>query len=124
MLWLYAAGLAVLATQLSPTSIPRGYVCLKTSGPINIDGKLDDLAWQKAPWTEDFVDIEGDKKPAPRFKPRAQMLGDAENLYVAAEMEEPHVQATLTEHDSVIFHDNDFEIFIDPNDDNQLYSEF
>ena len=32
--------------------------------------------------------------------------------------------ATLTEHDSVIFHDNDFEVFIDPNGDNHEYYEF
>lgn len=124
MLWLYAAGAVLLAAQLSPTSIPRGYVCLRASSPITIDGNLDDPAWQKAPWTEDFVDIEGDKKPAPRFKTRAKMLWDDENLYIGAELEEPHIQATLTEHDSVIFQDNDFEVFIDPNDDNQLYSEF
>ena len=31
--------------------------------------------------------------------------------------------ATLTKHDSVIFHDNDFEIFIDPDGDNHEYYE-
>ena len=44
-------------------------------------------------------------------------------FYVAAEMEEPHVWGTLTEHDSVIFHDNDFEVFIDPDGDNHEYFE-
>jgi len=43
-----------------------------------------------------------------------QMLWDDECLYIAAEMEEPHLWATLTEHDSIIFHDNDFEVFLDP----------
>ena len=46
------------------------------------------------------------------------MLWDDKFFYVAAEMEEPHVWGTLTKHDSVIFHDNDFEVFIDPNGDN------
>jgi hypothetical protein len=32
-----------------------------------------------------------------------KMLWDDEYFYVAAEMEEPHVWATLTRHDSVIF---------------------
>ncbi len=111
-------------TQLSSTSIPRGYVCYKASSTPSLDGKLDDPAWQKAPWTEYFVDIEGDRKPTPRFKTRVKMLWDDKCLYVGAEIEEPHVMGTLTEHDSVIFQDNDFEIFIDPNDDNHLYSEF
>ena len=41
-----------------------------------------------------------------------KMLWDDEALYVGAWMEEPQVVATLTERDSVIFHDNDFEFFI------------
>ena len=51
------------------------------------------------------------------------MLWDDEYFYVAAEMEEPDVWATLTERDSVIFHDNDFEIFIDPDGDTHAYYE-
>ncbi|MFO0826191.1 MAG: hypothetical protein U0792_24250 [Gemmataceae bacterium] len=43
-----------------------------------------------------------------------------EAIFIAAELEEPHVWATLTEHDSVIFHDNDFEVFLDPDGDNHL----
>ena len=52
------------------------------------------------------------------------MLWDDEYFYIAAEMEEPHVWGTLTKHDSVIFHDNDFEVFIDPNGDTLEYYEF
>ena len=52
------------------------------------------------------------------------MLWDDEYLYIAAELEEPHVWATLTEHDSVIFHDNDFEVFLNPSGDGRNYFEF
>src|SRR5262249_41634997 len=51
------------------------------------------------------------------------MLWDDMAVYVAAELREPHVWATLTAHDSVIFHDNDFEVFIDPDGDNRAYGE-
>jgi hypothetical protein len=51
------------------------------------------------------------------------MLWDDEYFSVAAEMEEPDIWATLTERDSVIFHDNDFEIFIDPDGDTHAYYE-
>jgi hypothetical protein len=91
---------------------------------MQIDGRLDDAAWRDAPWTDLFVDIEGDARPRPRFRTRARMLWDEHFFYVAAEMEEPHVWATLTQHDSVIFHDNDFEVFIDPDGDNHEYYEF
>ena len=53
-----------------------------------------------------------------------KMLWDDEALYIAAELEEPHVWAYLTDHDAVIFQDNDFEVFIDPNGDNHDYAEF
>jgi hypothetical protein len=103
---------------------PRGYVCCRAERPITIDGLLDDPAWQAVPWTEPFVDIEGNSKPRPRFRTRAKMLWDDNYFYVAAELEEPHVWATLTEHDSVIFQDPDFEVFIDPDGDSHEYYEF
>jgi len=102
---------------------PKGYVCYRAPSPVTIDGSLTDAAWDAAPWTDAFVDIEGDKKPRPRHRTRVKMLWDDDALYVAAEMEEPHLWATLKEHDSVIFHDNDFEVFIDPDGDCQLYAE-
>jgi hypothetical protein len=102
---------------------PKGYVCGRAAGPIQIDGRLDEPAWQAAPWTDPFVDIEGDQKPLPRFRTRAKMLWDDRFFYIAAEMEEPHVWATITKHDEVIFHDNDFEVFLDPDGDNHEYYE-
>lgn len=103
---------------------PLTYDCPRAAAPVQIDGLLDDPVWLLARWTDDFVDIQGDVKPAPRFRTRVKMLWDDEYFYVGAWMEEPHVWATLTEHDSVIFHDNDFEVFIDPNGDTLEYYEF
>ena len=103
---------------------PKGYLCRFTSKPIVIDGKLNDPAWATAEWTDDFADIQGDSKPKPRFRTRAKMLWDDQYLYIAAELEEPHVWATLTNHDSVIFRDPDFEVFIDPKGETQPYYEF
>jgi hypothetical protein len=103
---------------------PLHYTCYRAASPIRIDGKIDDPAWSRAPWTAAFVDIEGDAKPKPRFRTRAKMLWDDRNLYIAAELEEPHVWATLTQHDSVIFHDNDFEVFLNPSGDSRNYFEF
>jgi hypothetical protein len=104
--------------------LPLRYECRRASQPVRVDGRLDDAAWRNAPWTADFVDIEGDAKPKPRFRTRAKMLWDDEYLYIAAEMEEPHVWGTLTKHDAVIFHDNDFEVFLNPSGDTLNYFEF
>ncbi|HJZ96004.1 MAG TPA: carbohydrate-binding family 9-like protein [Candidatus Solibacter sp.] len=113
---------AAIPFTISPH--PRGYVCFRAAGAVQIDGRLDDPAWQAVPWSEPFVDIEGDAKPKPRFRTRVKMLWDEKYFYVGAELEEPHVWATLTQHDSVIFHDNDLEVFIDPDGDSHEYYEF
>jgi hypothetical protein len=102
---------------------PRHYVAYRTPLPIKMDGKLDDPAWVAAAWTETFVDIEGSRRPEPRFKTRAKMLWDDDWFYVAADMEEPDLWGTLKERDSVIFRDNDFEVFIDPDGDTHAYYE-
>jgi len=102
---------------------PKGYVCGFTKGPVVIDGRLDEPAWKAAPWTDDFADIEGDRNPKPRFRTRAKMLWDNDYFYIAAELEEPHVSATVTQHDAVVFQDNDFEVFINPDGNNHNYYE-
>ncbi|MGB8957740.1 MAG: carbohydrate-binding family 9-like protein [Candidatus Aminicenantales bacterium] len=102
---------------------PFEYVCRRAAGPIKVDGRLDEASWADADWTEVFGDIEGPAKPAPRFRTRAQMLWDDQYLYIAAYLEEPHVWATLTARDSIIFQDNDFEVFIDPDGDTHDYYE-
>jgi hypothetical protein len=103
---------------------PKRYECHRSPSPVALNGRIDDASWAKASWTDWFVDIQGDAKPAPRFRTRVKMLWDDQYLYVAAELEEPHVWATLTEHDSVIFHDNDFELFLNPSGDGRNYFEF
>ncbi|MBC8186490.1 carbohydrate-binding family 9-like protein [candidate division KSB1 bacterium] len=103
---------------------PRNYICYQANESIKIDGKITESAWSKADWTEDFVDIEGDLKPKPKFRTRTKMLWDDEYFYFAAELEEPHVWATLMQRDTVIFYDNDFEVFIDPDGDTHQYYEF
>ncbi|MCY9514269.1 carbohydrate-binding family 9-like protein [Paenibacillus apiarius] len=104
--------------------MPKHYVCLRAAEALELDGRLDKPFWEKAPWTDDFVDIEGDLKPLPNKRTRVKMLWDDEYLYFGAAMEEDQIWATLTERDSVIFYDNDFEIFIDPDGDTHNYYEF
>ncbi len=118
------ATVVLLATLLLQAGLPKQYQCVRTTEPIRVDGRLNDAAWKNTPWTDDFVDIEGAEKPKPRFRTRAKMLWDDQYLYIAAELEEPDVWGTLTEHDSVIFRDNDFEVFLNPSGDSKNYFEF
>lgn len=102
---------------------PLHYTVYKLPGKIEIDGKMIEKAWERAPWTEYYQDIEGDKKPKPTLKTRCKMLWDADHLYIVAELEEPHVWGKLDKHDQIVFHDNDFEVFIDPDNDTHHYFE-
>ena len=102
---------------------PKGYVCYRTTITVTLDGILDEKSWTDVPWTDYFVDIEGKSKPVPRLKTHAKILWDDSNLYIAAELEEPNVWATLRQRDTIIFFDNDFEVFIDPDGDTQAYYE-
>ncbi len=99
---------------------PPTYVCQRTESPLEIDGKADEPAWQQAMPLSPLRDIEG---PAIPHRTQVRMLWDDTYLYVHADMQEENLWATLTEHDSVIFRDPDFEVFIDPDGDTKNYIE-
>lgn len=99
------------------------YEAPRTPIPVVVDGSLDDPAWRTAPWTTDFVDIRGPGWPDPPLRTRAKMTWDDRALYVAAEMEEPHLWATLVERDAIVWRDDDFEVFLDPDGDGLNYFE-
>ncbi len=103
---------------------PLSYECRFSQQPPVIDGDLGEAVWKNIPWTADFLDIRGKESAIPRFRTRAKMLWTVGGLYVAAELAEPHVWGTLTEKNAIIFHDNDFEIFLDPDGDTLNYHEF
>ncbi len=103
---------------------PPRYVCARSRCSPEINGDLQKPFWQDAPWTRDFLDIEGsENRPLPRKRTRAKMLWDEQHLYIAAELEEDCAFATLTERDSVMYDDNDFEIFLDPLGTTHEYAE-
>ncbi|MGB8494462.1 MAG: carbohydrate-binding family 9-like protein [Candidatus Acidiferrum sp.] len=95
------------------------YTARRATGPIRVDGLLDELDWQKAEKSPRFVDM-ATGEPA-IYGTRAAVLWDDQNLYVGFWIEEPFVQAKLTEKNSLIFNENDAEVFIDGGD---TYYEF
>lgn len=103
---------------------PPVYYCKRATKPFVLDGNLHKEFWEDAPFTSLFVDIEGDNKPKPYMDTQVKMLWDDENFYFGGILHGEEIWATLTERDCVIFHDNDFEIFIDPDSDTHGYFEF
>lgn len=109
--------------RLFPYREPKHYVCYQTPQAIECDGKLEEEVWKKAEWSDDFIDIEGCSKPKPYYQTRMKMLYDKQYLYVAAQLEEKHIWSYLTHFDDIVYHDNDFEVFIDPTGMGRRYFE-
>ena len=105
-------------------AVPRRYLCRRMESPALINGSLSGGGWTAMDWTEDFVDITGDPERPPRFPTRAKMGWDETFFYVGAELQDPHVWGTITEKNAVMFEDNDFEVFMDPDGDGLNYYEF
>ncbi|GAA1675858.1 hypothetical protein GCM10009745_18790 [Kribbella yunnanensis] len=99
------------------------YDCPRTPTAPNLDGTLTDPAWEVAPWTTDFVQILGEG-PAPRFRTQAKLMYDDDYLYIGGKLEEPHLWTTMTEHNSRLYFENNFEVFLDPDGDGANYYEF
>ena len=123
MLFVQAQAQSLIRKYERWLTTPRSYVAYRTTSKPVIDGRMTEADWQRAAWTEDFEDISGAGFARPKYLTRAKMMWDDDFFYVAAELEEPHITATLTRHDAIIYHDNDFEVFIDPDDDNECYYE-
>ncbi|GAB4530903.1 MAG: hypothetical protein OHK0046_51690 [Anaerolineae bacterium] len=95
------------------TNITR-YTCYRSNQPIMIDGRLDKAVWQHAPKSARFVDMAAG---TPGFyDTRMAALWDDDFLYIGFWVEEPFVEAHHTERDSIIFQENDVEVFIDGGD--------
>ena len=86
------------------------YTAYRVDDPLAIDGCLDEAAWQQAPRSPRFVDLINGTKTV--HDTRAAVLWDDDYLYVGYWIEEPFVIAKFTERDSLIYEDNDVELFI------------
>ena len=107
--------------QSNQMIVPKTYVALKAEKQLTIDGKELEKDWEKAAWSDEFIDIEGVKTP--KYPTRVKMLWDDAYFYIMAKMEEPHVWANLKQRDTVVFYNNDFEVFVDPDGDTHNYYE-
>jgi hypothetical protein len=101
----------------------RQYLCCRAAGPVAVDGRLNEAAWSKAPWSEPFVDVRGTFAAPPDLRTRVKLVWDQHYLYLAAELVEPHLWATLRQRDGRVFDEHDFELFLDPDSDSHHYLE-
>lgn len=105
-------------------SLPKVYHIHYTNEVPIIDGLANEEAWKKVSWSDEFIDIEGEGKSLPTFQTRYKMMWDETNLYIFAKLYEEHIWAYYTTADMIVYHENDFEVFIDPDGDTHNYYEF
>ncbi|MBX2874204.1 MAG: carbohydrate-binding family 9-like protein [Saprospiraceae bacterium] len=126
--WKALSMICALAFLISPMAplwaqqLPKKYIAHAAIDSLIIDGLDSEDTWQKATWSEPFIDIEGKVKP--KHRTQMKMAWDEDFLYFFARLEEPHIWGNLRQRDTVIFQNNDFEIFIDPDGDTHNYYEF
>ena len=123
LFWQCASAQQMTDVQIDVRSLitePNYMVVTKAKEAVVIDGVIDP-AWEVAQRTSEFIDIEGDKTV--NYKTSAKLLWDDAYLYVLAELEEPHIWGDLTKRDTIIYLNNDFEVFIDPSGKGESYGE-
>ncbi|MDR0656885.1 MAG: carbohydrate-binding family 9-like protein [Treponema sp.] len=97
--------------EIKTPSEPAHYTSLRIQGPLIINGDLEKQCWKDAEKSGRFVDMVSGE-PA-FFDTRMASLWDEQNLYIAYWLEEPLVRASFTERDSLVWFDNDVELFLD-----------
>jgi hypothetical protein len=114
----------VISSYVLSQPIPE-YSILKSSGKMVIDGKLDEPAWQNAPFTSPFVIYSDGSSPV--LQTKAKMLWDANYLYIAFVMTDPDVWAKTKiwtdGPNKCLCREEVAEVFIDPDGDGLNYLE-
>jgi len=86
------------------------YTAYRVATPLDINGRMDEPAWQSARRSSRFVDLITGQPTL--HDTRAAVLWDDNYLYVGFWVEEPFLAATITERDAPVWKENDVEVFI------------
>ena len=117
-----AAGCQAPKTAAPAAAAPDAYQCHFAAGPITLDGKLDEPAWQKAQKITLFY-LHNSDKEAPRTT-EAMMLWDDKNIYIAARLKDDDIYTRFTKNDQSLWEDDVFEVFFAPVPDSPVQYEF
>ena len=102
-----------------------GLRAVRASGPVHIDGKLDETAWQNAPAYENFVNTET-KAPAP-VRNSVKVLFDDKAIYLGIRCEEPSVDEMKLPprpRDGGLYQQDCVEVMLDPAHTQEIYWHF
>jgi len=101
--------------------VVREYAVLRASAPVAVDGKLDEVAWRRAAYTDDFVLLATGARG--ELRTRVRMLWTDTHWYLAWTMEDPDVHAEMAERDARVFQEDSVELFVDPDGNERNYAQ-
>lgn len=110
------------ASQAKPAepAVPR-LIARRATGPITLDGKLDEPDWQAAQRTGPFVTTMNGGPGS--FEARAQVLYDAEAFYCAFQVADDLLKSSFRKTDDHLWEQDTVEIMFDPDGDARNYFE-
>lgn len=120
----------IISLCLFKSSYPKQYITYYNSSILIIDGYLNESDWLNIPYSSLFEDI--NTTIIPKYITKFKILWDNNYLYIGGYIQEEDIWSNITntchcidnDNDQVIYHDNDFEVFIDPDSNNHYYKEF
>ena len=127
-MWLIMLVLAAGMVQAQDDYEIRVYPTPKTDTPLKIDGKLDEAAWEQAPWASGFT-LFGQPGNVPAERQTAfRVMYDDTYLYFGIRCEEQEMdrvpQIKLARDEHAIFGSEAVEVFVDPNHTHSTYYQF
>ena len=110
--FLLAASGTVFAGPLEPQQQRPQYIIRRATGPMTIDGRLNEADWKAArsvgpfrfPWWRAGV----------KEQTEAKLLWDHRYLYVSFRCQDAHIWGIHTTHDSPVYNDDCVEVFLAP----------
>ena len=80
---------AAIPLARSAASFMRRATAARRTGPITLDGKVDEPAWRAVPWNDDFTQLEPDEAAPASVRTRFKVLWDDEAIYLGVECDDP-----------------------------------
>ena len=121
--WLMVLSASPLAhaEEAGAAEPPRVYPCYQARGGIEIDGLLDESAWEEAAVLQPFWKLDSGEEAVRGGS--ARLLWDADFLYLAGDLVDRDLYAVLKDHDARTWNDDVLELFLKPRDDSYQYYE-
>ena len=98
------------------------YEARRATGPIRIDGTLDETSWTSTPRISGFRHIYDPSRPS-KYPTEAAIVWDDEHLYVAFVCADPAPWGRMTNRDDPLWEEEVVEVFLDPDGDEENYAE-